>query len=72
MSDYVIEPQAIPSVEVAGSGARFPVRRIFCVGQNYAAHAAEMGSKADPESPVFFTKPADAVVADGAAIPYPP
>ena len=59
-----------PVVAVVGGGA-FPVRRIFCVGRNYAAHAREMGSDPTREEPFFFTKPADAVVASGAAIPYP-
>ena len=52
--------------------ARFPVRRIFCVGRNYAAHAREMGRDPDREPPFFFLKPADAVVDNGAAVPYPP
>jgi fumarylpyruvate hydrolase len=57
-------------VEIAGTRQRFPVHRIYCVGRNYADHAREMGS--DPkEPPVFFTKPADAIVAGGAAVPYP-
>ena len=72
MNDYVIDPPAIPSVAVAGSRARFPVRRIFCVGRNYAAHAREMGKDPDREPPFFFTKPADAVVDDNATIAYPP
>ena len=55
---------------IAGLDATFPVRRIFCVGRNYAAHRAEMGGD-DREPPFFFTKPADALVASGAAIPYP-
>lgn len=66
---YVFEPPSQPSVAIAGSDARFPVRRIFCVGRNYAEHVREMGN--DPnEQPIFFTKPADAVVESGAAIPY--
>lgn len=68
---YVIAAPNIPSVEVKGTQDRFPVRRIFCVGRNYAAHAREMGND-DREPPFFFTKPADAVVANGSAIPYPP
>jgi fumarylpyruvate hydrolase len=50
----------------------FPVRRIYCVGRNYAAHAREMGADPTREDPFFFCKPADAVVEDGATIPYPP
>jgi len=60
-----------PTIEIAGSSERFPVRRIFCVGQNYADHAREMGSDPDRQSPFFFTKPADAVVASGSALPFP-
>ncbi len=69
---YVIPAPEQPSVAVAGSDARFPVRRIFCVGRNYAAHAREMGRDPDREPPFFFTKPADAVVGDGENVPYPP
>lgn len=67
---YVIPPAPQPSVSVANSHQRFPVRRIFCVGRNYAAHAREMGND-DREPPFFFTKPGDAVVGDGAVIAYP-
>ncbi|MBL4785716.1 MAG: fumarylacetoacetate hydrolase family protein [Cohaesibacteraceae bacterium] len=69
---YVFEPAEHASVAVAGSDARFPVRRIFCVGRNYAAHAREMGHDPDREAPFFFTKPCDAVVDDGQTIAYPP
>ncbi len=72
MTEYVIDPPATPSVAVADSTARFPVRRIFCVGRNYAAHAREMGKDPDREPPFFFCKPADAVVDDDATIAYPP
>ncbi|KFN49332.1 hypothetical protein P873_11205 [Arenimonas composti TR7-09 = DSM 18010] len=51
---------------------RFPVRRIFCIGRNFAEHAKEMGASVDRGNPVFFSKPADAVVADGGAVAYPP
>lgn len=67
---YVIAAPTPPSVEVRGTRDRFPVRRIFCVGRNYAAHAREMGND-DREPPFFFTKPADAVVASGSSVPYP-
>jgi fumarylpyruvate hydrolase len=60
-----------PGVAIAGAAARFPVRRIFCVGQNYADHAREMGADPTRQAPFFFTKPADAVVADGALLPFP-
>lgn len=72
MVDYVFSPPTWPSVAVEGERGRFPVRRIFCVGRNYAAHAREMGKDPDREPPFFFTKPADAVVDSGATIPYPP
>ena len=64
-------PEA-PSVPVLGSDARFPVRRIFCVGRNYEAHAREMGSAVDREAPIWFTKAPAALCASGATIPYPP
>ncbi len=67
---YVVAAPPQPSVAVKGTDDRFPVRRIFCVGRNYAAHAREMGND-DREPPFFFTKPADAVVANGSAVPYP-
>jgi fumarylpyruvate hydrolase len=57
---------------VASSEQRFPVRRVFCVGRNYGAHAREMGSDPNREPPFFFTKPADAVVPASGAVPYPP
>jgi fumarylpyruvate hydrolase len=72
MTDYVLPQPGQPSVAVANSEARFPVRRIFCVGRNYAAHAREMGHNPDRDPPFFFTKPADAVVDSGTTIPYPP
>jgi fumarylpyruvate hydrolase len=71
MSDLVIAPPPIVTLPVAGGG-RFPVRRIFCVGRNYAAHAREMGHDPDREAPFYFLKPSYAVVADGADTPYPP
>ena len=69
---FVIPPSPSPSVEIAGSDARFPVHRIYCVGRNYAKHAREMGMDPDREPPFFFSKPADAVVANGTPVPYPP
>ena len=68
---FVVAPPPVACVPVVGGGL-FPVRRIFCVGRNYAAHAREMGSDPDREPPFFFTKPADAVLAGGADMPYPP
>jgi fumarylpyruvate hydrolase len=72
MTDFAFSPAPTPSVAIAGSAQRFPVHRIYCVGRNYADHAREMGSEPNREAPIFFTKPADAVVATGTAIPYPP
>jgi len=69
---YIITPPKQAAVAVAGDTKVFPVRRIFCVGRNYADHAREMGADPTRELPFFFCKPADAVVADGATIPYPP
>jgi fumarylpyruvate hydrolase len=69
---FVIPPSPQPSVEIAGSDERFPVHRIYCVGRNYAKHAREMGMDPDREPPFFFSKPADAVVANGTPVPYPP
>lgn len=68
---FVFAPPQVPSVAISGSEKRFPVRRIFCVGRNYAAHARELGND-ERDPPFFFTKPADAVVDSGATIPYPP
>ena len=69
---YAVPVPAQISVEVAGSSERFPVHRIYCVGRNYAAHAREMGMDPEREPPFFFSKPADAVVPNGAPVPYPP
>lgn len=73
---FVFAPAAPVAVPVAGSQDAFPVRRVYCVGRNYAAHAREMGFDPDREPPFFFCKPADAVVpvADGQTLdlPYPP
>lgn len=68
--DYVLPPPAVTAIPVAGQNALFPVRRIFCVGRNYAEHAKEMGADTR-EPPFFFTKPRDAVVVGNAAIPFP-
>ena len=70
MVEFVIAPPPQVSVPVAGGGA-FPVRRIYCVGRNYAEHAREMGHDPDAEPPFFFSKPADAIVTNSGAIPYP-
>jgi fumarylpyruvate hydrolase len=69
---YVIDAPAVAAVPVAGGVARFPVHRIYCIGRNYAEHAREMGMVVDRAQPVFFCKPADAIVVDGADVAYPP
>jgi fumarylpyruvate hydrolase len=71
MTGFVIPPPPQPSLPTT-DGKRFPVRRIFCVGRNYADHAREMGHDPSAEPPFYFTKPADAVVTSGTTIPYPP
>jgi fumarylpyruvate hydrolase len=69
---FLFDPPAIPSLSIHGSDARFPVHRIYCIGRNYADHAKEMGAQAvSRANPVFFMKPADAVVPEGGKVPYP-
>lgn len=70
MTDLVVPAPGLPTVPTA-TGGRFPVRRIHCVGRNYAAHAREMGHDPDREPPFFFGKPADAIVTDGRDTGYP-
>lgn len=74
-AEFIFPPPPCPSVAIAQDARRFPVRRIFCIALNYAAHAREMGKEpaknASAEPPFFFTKPTDAVVESGATIPYP-
>jgi len=71
LSALLFDLPARPAVPVEGEAAGFPVRRILCVGRNYAAHRREMGGD-DRDPPFFFAKPADAVAPPGAAVPYPP
>ena len=71
MTDFAFPPQATPSAAISGTAQRFPIHRIYCVGRNYAEHVREMGGDTEREAPVFFTKPADAAMANDAAIPYP-
>ncbi len=68
---YAFPPPRTPTAEIHGTEQRFPVRRIYCVGRNYPAHAREMGSNPEREAPFFFSKPADALMPNGAAVPYP-
>ena len=71
MTSYLFTPPAVQSLAIRGKTERFPINRIFCVGRNYAAHAREMGKDPDREPPFFFMKPANAIVGNGATIPYP-
>jgi fumarylpyruvate hydrolase len=71
VTDYVIPPPATASLPVTTGTQRFPIRRVFCVGRNYAAHAREMGKDPDREPPFFFMKPADAVIDAEGVVPYP-
>lgn len=72
MTDYAFTPPAIPSVAIAGSQTLFPVRRIFCVGRNYAEHTREMGFDPDRDPPFFFGKPPSEIALDGEEIAFPP
>ena len=74
MPDYVIPCPTQPSLPIAGSSQRFPVRRIFCVGRNYHAHAVEMGRPVDKsvEQAFYFTKSPQTLVESGATVAYPP
>jgi fumarylpyruvate hydrolase len=71
MPEFAISPAEVATVPVAGSSSVFPVRRIYCIGRNYAAHAIEMGHDPDREPPFFFQKNADNVDVSG-TFPYPP
>lgn len=72
MTEFVFQPEPIPSVPVKGTNKHYAVSRIFCVGRNYAAHAREMGFDPNREPPFYFTKPANALVMTGETKPYPP
>ena len=68
MTNFIFEPQAIAGLPIVGTDSQFPVRRIYCVGRNYAAHAREMGFDPDREPPFFFCKPND----EQSVVPVPP
>ena len=70
MTTYVIDPPVQAALPVAGSSALFPVRRLYCVGRNYAEHTREMGHDPDKEAPFFFMKTPDSLRTDG-KFPYP-
>src|SRR6266700_7545003 len=71
-TDLPVPVLTAATLAIAGLSARFPVRRIYCVGRNYVAHIREMKEGDERDPPFFFQKPADAVVEDGATIAYPP
>jgi len=71
MPVYAVPARPPVALKIADTAELFPVRRVYCVGQNYAEHALEMGGNPEREDPFFFSKPADAVTQD-AQIPYPP
>ena len=70
-TSYAIAPPKIISMAIAGSSERFPVRRVFCLGRNYRAHAIESGDDPDTNPPFFFIKPRDAIVDASQGHPYP-
>ena len=70
--DFALPLWPLPSLPIVDSTQRFPVRRIFCVGRNYAEHIREMGGDPEREAPFFFMKPADSLAQDGEQIAYPP
>jgi fumarylpyruvate hydrolase len=72
VSDFVFPAPAAIAAPVRDRSARFPIRRIFCIGRNYAAHAREMGHAPDREAPFFFMKAGEHIVASGSTVPYPP
>jgi len=72
VGEFVFSPPAPAAVAILGRSERFPIRRIFCVGRNYAAHAKEMGVAVDRDAPFYFTKASDHAVASGSKVPYPP
>lgn len=72
MMSYVMPPPEVMALPVGGSGARFPVRRIYCVGRNYLEHIREMKESDERDPPFFFQKPRDALVLSGQTVAYPP
>ena len=68
---FAFDPAPVPTLPIAGSDQLFPVRRIYCVGRNFAEHAIEMGHDPDKEPPFFFQKNPDAIVPPGGDFPYP-
>ncbi|MCF6234239.1 MAG: fumarylacetoacetate hydrolase family protein [Rhodobacteraceae bacterium] len=72
MTELLFTLPDLPTIPVVGETAAYPIGRIFCVGRNYAAHAAEMGVEVDRQTPFYFTKTPSAAVLSGASVPYPP
>jgi fumarylpyruvate hydrolase len=72
MTDLLFPAAPVVAAPVRGRSERIPIRRIFCVGRNYEAHAREMGAAVDREAPFYFTKAAEHYVASGSTVPYPP
>ncbi len=70
MSDFVVAVPDVVSVPIVDSDKAFPVRRVYCVGRNYAAHVREMGGD-ERDPPFFFQKPRDAIMPNGSTVPYP-
>lgn len=68
----LFDPPALPRLPIHGTDNLYPVARVFCVGRNYAAHAAEMGNEVDREAPFYFTKSTFSVALSGSTVPYPP
>ena len=72
MAELLFPAPPIITAPVRGRSERVPIRRIFCVGRNYEAHAKEMGVAVDREAPFYFTKAAEHYVPSGSTVPYPP
>ena len=72
MSQLLFPTPAVVAAPVRGQSERIPIRRIFCVGRNYKAHAKEMGVAVDREAPFYFTKSTEHYVPSGSTVPYPP
>lgn len=72
MTRYLFDPTPVRALPIRGSDALFPVRRIYCVGRNYAEHAVEMGHDPVREAPFFFQKAVDSLIPEGGPFPYPP
>jgi len=69
--DFIFASPSIISIPIIGETLGFPVHRLYCIGRNYADHAKEMGAEPSREAPIFFCKPADAVITDNQHVPYP-